>query len=110
MALKIKTGDKVRIIAGKDKGKEGKVIQVFPKLQKVVVEGLNMATRHLRSQRRGQAGQKIQFPAPVHISNVKLVSAKSGQSGRVGSKVLETEAGKKKIRVIKFKGTTEDIE
>ena len=110
MTLKIKTGDKVRIIAGKDKGKEGKVIQVFPKLQKVVVEGLNMATRHLRSQRRGQAGQKIQFPSPVHISNVKLVSPKSGKTGRVGTKVLEVDGAKKKIRVLKSKGTTEDIE
>ncbi len=110
MTFKIKTGDKVRIIAGKDKGKEGKVIQVFPKLQKVVVEGLNLATRHLRSQRQGQAGQKIQFPAPIHISNVKFVSPKSGKTGRVGTKVLEVEGNKKKIRVLKSKGTSEDIE
>ncbi|MBU0531473.1 MAG: 50S ribosomal protein L24 [Candidatus Uhrbacteria bacterium] len=110
MAFKIKTGDKVRIIAGKDKGKEGKVIQLFPKINKVVVEGLNLATRHLRSQRRDQAGQKIQFPAPIHISNVKLVSPKSGKTGRVGSKILEVAGNKKKIRVLKSKGTSEDIE
>jgi len=110
MTFKIKTSEKVRIIAGKDKVKEGKVIQIFPKISKVVVEGLNLATRHLGSQRRGQAGQKIQFPAPIHISNVKLVSPKTGKAGRVGTKVLEVEGNKKKIRVLKSKGVTEDIE
>lgn len=110
MALKIKTGDKVKITAGKDKGKEGKVIQVFPKLNKVVVEGLNMATRHLRSPRRDQPGQKIQFPVPVHISNVKLVSTKTGAAGRVGYKTLEADGKSKKIRVVHSKGKVEDAE
>ncbi len=110
MNMKIKTGDKVRIIAGAEKGKEGKVIQVFPRLNKVVVEGLNLATRHLRSQKQGQAGQKIQFPSPIHVSNVKLVSPKSGKSGRVGHKILESQEKKRKIRVIRAGGKTEDIE
>ena len=108
--MKIKTGDKVKIVAGKDKGKEGKVIQVFPKMGKVVVEGLNMATRHLRSPRAGQAGQKIQFPAPIHLSNVKLVSSKTGLVGRVGYKTLEADGKKTKIRVIRSKGKAEDAE
>lgn len=107
--MKIKTGDKVKIMAGKDKGKEGKILQVFPKMEKVVVEGLNLATRHLRGQ-RGQAGQKIQFPAPIHVSNVQLVSPKSGKTGRVGYKILKTDDQKKKIRVIRSKGSVEDIE
>ena len=107
--MKIKTGDKVRIIAGKDKGKEGKVLQVFPKANRVVVDGINMLTKHLK---RGgnRPGQKIQFSAPIHISNIKLISSKSGVSGRVGYKVVKKEGRKKKIRVIHSKGGVEDIE
>lgn len=108
--MKLKTGDMVRLLAGKDKGKQGKVLQVFPKLERVVVEGLNLAIRHLRSRRRGEAGQKISFPAPVHFSNVQLVSPKSGNSGRVGWKLIEKAGKKNKVRVIRRKGTTEDIE
>jgi large subunit ribosomal protein L24 len=108
--MKIKTGDTVRIIAGKDRGKQGKVLQVFPKLEKVVVEGLNMATRHLRSRRRDQAGQKIQFPSPIHVSNVQILSSKSGKTGRVGWKFIEKDGKKTKIRVIRRKGAVEDIE
>ncbi len=107
--MKIKTGDNVRVLAGKDKGKEGKVLQVFPKHMRVVVEGVNLLTRHLRG--RGEhAGQKIQFPGTLHISNVQVISAKSGKSGRVGYKTIEKDGSKTKIRVIRSKGAVEDIE
>ena len=106
--MKIKTGDKVRIIAGKDKGKEGKVLQVFPKHMRIVVEGLNTAVRHLRGG-GGRPGQKIEFPAPIHISNVMLIS-KSGKIGRVGFKFIDKEGIKQKIRTIRSKGTSEDVE
>lgn len=108
--MKIKTGDTVRILAGKDRGKQGKVLQVFPSMERVVVEGLNMAVRHLRTRRRDQAGQKIQFPAPLHVSNVQIVSGKSGTRGRVGYKFIEKEGKQVKIRVLRRKGTVEDIE
>lgn len=107
--MKIKSGDNVRVIAGKDKGKEGKVMQVFPNLDRIVIEGVNIATRHLGAG-RGRKGQKITFPAPIHISNVKLVSQKSGKSGRVGFKFLEQEGKNKKVRVLRAKSQTEDIE
>lgn len=107
--MKIKTGDKVRIISGKDKGKEGNVMQVFPKLERIVVEGVNLMTRHLKG-RSGQAGQKVQFPSPLHISNVKLISSKSGTAGRVGYKLIEKDGRTTKIRVLRSKGNTEDIE
>lgn len=108
--MKIKTGDKVRIISGKDKGKEGKVLQVFPKHMRLVVEGLNQMTRHLKGG-GGKPGQKIQFSSPLHVSNVKLISEKSGTSGRVGYKFINKEGGKKqKIRVIRKKGSAEDVE
>ena len=69
--LLIKTGDQVKILAGKDKGKTGKVIQVFPKLNKVVVEGANTAKRHLKSRQGGAKGQVIEFSMPIHASNVQ---------------------------------------
>ncbi len=108
--MKIKTGDKVRIIAGKEKGKEGAVLQVFPKLQRVVVEGINLSTRHLRARTRDAQGQKIRFPAPLHISNVVLLSPKSGKAGRVGYKIMEKDGTRTKIRVLRSKGSSEDIE
>lgn len=108
--MKIKTGDNVRVIAGKNKGKEGKVLQVFPKLQRVVVEGVNTAKRHLRAQRRDTKGQIIDFPSPVHLSNVMLISPKSGKPGRVGTKLINKDGVRTKVRVLRSKGTTEDIE
>lgn len=106
--MKIKTGDNIRVIAGKDKGKEGKVLQVFPVLERVVVEGLNLMTKHLKK-RGAQPGQKIQFPSPMHASNVQLIS-KTGTNGRVGYKVIEKEGVKSKIRVLRKKGSVQDIE
>lgn len=107
--MKIKTGDKVRIISGKDKGKDGNVTQVFPEISRIVVEGVNIMTKHLKK-RGKQAGQKIQFSSPIHVSNAMLVSGKSGKAGRVGFKTIEKDGQKTKIRVLRSKGTTEDIE
>lgn len=73
--LQIKTGDQVVIIAGKNKGKSGKVLQTFPKLNRVVVEGVQMTKRHLRSRRTDDKGQIVEFPMPVHASNVQLIGA-----------------------------------
>ena len=69
--MKIKTGDSVQVIAGKDKGKSGKVIQVFPKLNKVVVENINKTVKHLKK-RGTTAGQRIDFNAPIDVSNVMV--------------------------------------
>lgn len=107
--MKIKTGDNVRVLSGKDKGKQGKILQVFPKISRVVIDGVNMMTKHLRSQ-GDRPGQKIQFPGPMHVSNVQLVSSKSGKSGRVGYKMIEKDGTSSKIRVIRSKGQSEDIE
>lgn len=111
---KIKKGDKVQIIAGKDrfkktkkgdktsKGNQGKVLQVFPKLGKIVVEGLNLRFKHLKARRMGEAGQRIEFPAPLDISNVKVVCPKCSQVTRIGFKLLETDKkGNKKNRFCK---------
>ena len=107
--MKIKTGDKVKVLAGKDRGKEGKVLQVFPKHQRVVVEGVNLMTKHLKK-RGDHAGQKIQFPSPVHISNVKLISPKSSTAGRVGYKFIDKDGAKQKIRVVRSGGKVEALD
>lgn len=102
--MKIKTGDKVRIMAGKDKGKEGTVLQTFVAQGRVVVEGVNVAVRHLRAKGSSTPGQKVTFPAPLSVSNVLLVGA-SGKTGRVGYKIVDG----KKIRLIRSKGNVEEV-
>jgi large subunit ribosomal protein L24 len=77
MTLHIKTGDEVVILAGKYKGKRGKVQQVFPKLNRVVVEGVNLMKRHMKSRGQGQPGQVVDFPMPIHASNVKAAGAEA---------------------------------
>ncbi len=73
----VKTGDEVKVLAGKDKGKIGKVTQVFPKLNRVVVEGVNITKRHLRTSRQGEAGRIVEFSMPIHASNVAKTEAKA---------------------------------
>lgn len=106
--MKIKTGDKVRVITGKDKGKEGKVLQTFPALLKIVVEGVNVQTKYVRG-RGKQKGQKITFSAPLHLSNVRVIGP-SGQPGRLGSIILKKDSQKIKTRVLRRRGQTENLE
>ncbi|MBU1146323.1 50S ribosomal protein L24 [Patescibacteria group bacterium] len=96
--MKIKKSDKVKIITGKDKGKEGKVLEVFPEERKLVVEGLNLVVKHMRPRRDGEKGQRIQFPAPLRVSNVMLTCNKCNKLTRVGYKILENG---KKVRMCK---------
>jgi len=104
--MKIKTGDNVVILAGKDKGKTGKVIQTFPDIDKVVVEGLNISIKHLKG-RDGQPGKKVEYPSPIHISNV-TVAVKSGV-GRIGYDVVEKDGKVTKNRVLRKAGKSETI-
>jgi large subunit ribosomal protein L24 len=91
-SLKIRRGDTVKIIAGKDRGKTGEVKSVEPKRGRVYVEGLNLRKRHTRAtsvrdtQRGGEVGGVIEVEGPVHISNVMLLDPKSGDPTRVGSR------------------------
>lgn len=102
--MKIKTGDKVRILSGKDRGKEGKVIQILKSKKNsqfyAVVEGINILKKHVRPRKQGEKGQIIELPAPLHISNVMLIDPKSGNVTRVGYKM----EGKEKKRVAKVSG------
>ena len=101
-AMKIKKGDLVRVITGKDKDKEGKVMSVNAKNHTVLVEGVNMVSKHTKPNVQNQTGGIVSQEAPVHISNVMLVV--DGQITRVGFKI---EDGKK-VRVAKATGKTID--
>ena len=100
--LKIKKGDTVKVIAGKDKDKEGKVIAVNQKTGKVIVEGVNMLTKHTKPSAQNQNGGIITQEGPINVSNVMLVV--KGQVTRVGFKV---EDGKK-VRIAKKTGNVID--
>lgn len=85
--MKIKKGDNVIILSGKDKGKDGKILQAMPRIDRVVVEGANIRKRHIRPKKQGEKGQIIEVEAPMHVSNVMLVCKKCGKSTRVGYKL-----------------------
>lgn len=93
-ALRIKTGDQVLVLAGKDKGKKGKVLQVFPGQMRVVVEGVNQMTKNVRARQEKETGQRVQFNGPIHLSNVMLIDPKTSKPTRVGA----TMVGDKKVR------------
>jgi len=102
--MKVKKGDTVLVIAGKDKGAKGKVIQAYPDRDRVLVEGVNRIKKHTRvtqNQRGAQSGGIITTEAPIHVSNVMVVDS-DGKPTRVGYRVDE-ETGKK-VRVSKRNG------
>jgi large subunit ribosomal protein L24 len=109
-SLKVRTGDRVQIISGKDRGKAGRVLRVEPVKERVYVEGLNMNKRHMRPKETGanqptgaQLGGVIDMEGPIHISNVMLLDGK-GKPTRVG---IERE-GRTRVRVAKSSGARLD--
>jgi large subunit ribosomal protein L24 len=101
-ALKIKKGDKVVILSGKDKGKTGEVTRAFPKDAKVIVSGINVATRHKKPTQANPQGGLERIEAPMHVSKVAIADPKTGQATRVR---FETKDGKK-VRVAVKSGET----
>ncbi len=99
--MRIKKGDNVKVMKGKDRGKTGKVIQAFPTLEKIVVEGVNVTAKHMRTRQQGQKGQKLEFAAPFNAANVLLICPKCAKPTRVGAKTLEDAGKKRKVRVCK---------
>lgn len=86
--MKIKKGDTVKMIKGKDRGKTGKVLRVLTKEHRAVVEGLNLITKHQRPKREGEKGQKLQFPRPVFAANMMVVCTKCNRPARLGYRIL----------------------
>jgi large subunit ribosomal protein L24 len=99
--MKIKKGDNVKIISGKDRGKTGKVLRVFPEAGKALVEGLNLVKKHVRPRKQGEKGQRVSVPAAIDISSIMLVCPKCSKSSRVGYKI----SGKDKFRICKKCGS-----
>ncbi|MEW6581208.1 MAG: 50S ribosomal protein L24 [Actinomycetota bacterium] len=89
MPARIKTGDEVQVISGKDKGKTGKVLEVRPKEQRVVVEGLNLVKRHTKPRPPQEPGGVIEKPAPIHWSNVMVLDPKDRKPTRVRVEVVD---------------------
>jgi large subunit ribosomal protein L24 len=100
MSAKIKKGDRVVILAGRDKGRQGAVLKVLPKEDRVLVEGLNIVHRHTRPSQADPQGGIKNKEAPLHVSNVALVDPKTGGPTRVGFRM----EGDKKVRFAKKSG------
>ena len=95
MAMNVKKGDTVVVLSGKDKGKQGKVQRTIPKEDKVVVEGINMVTCHVKARRQGEESNIVQREAALYASKVQAVCPKCNKATRVGQKF----EGDKKVRV-----------
>ncbi|MFA5095438.1 MAG: 50S ribosomal protein L24 [Candidatus Paceibacterota bacterium] len=98
--MKLKKGDNIIVIAGKDKGKKGKIVAVLVDKNKVVVEGINMMKKHQRPKKSGEKGVKIDIAMPMHASNVMLLDPKTDFRTRVGKK----KVGDKMVRITKKSG------
>ena len=101
---KIRKGDKVKVLAGRDKGREGEVLKVMPKESRAIVQGVNVVMRHQKQSPRSEGGI-IRKEGPIDLSNLALIDPSSGKPTRVGFKVL---ADGKKVRVAKASGEVID--
>jgi large subunit ribosomal protein L24 len=106
MVARIRKDDTVIVIAGKDKGSQGRVLKVFPKEERVVVEGVNLVKRHTKPDIAHPQGGVVSKEAPLHISNVQLRDPKTGKPTRVGFKVNDKG---RKVRVAKGSGVEIDV-
>ena len=95
--MRIKKGDNVIVISGKDKGKKGKISRAIPEEEAVVIEGVNVRKKHQKAKKSGQKGQIVNISLPIHVSNVQIIDSKTGKPTRIGIK----EEGGKKIRYAK---------
>ena len=96
MGLRIRKGDKVTVLAGKDKGKAGKVLHVFPRNERALVEGVNMVKKHVRKSQKNPQGGVIQQEIPIHISNLSLLCPVSGKPTRIKT-TISTDGSKQRV-------------
>lgn len=101
--MKIKKGDNVIVISGKDRGETGTVVRTMPKLDRVLVEGINVMKKHQKSRKQGSQGQIIERPMPIHVSNIALVG-KDKKPARIGYTFEEEGEKRKKVRVLRPSG------
>ncbi len=91
--FRIKSGDQVVVIAGRDKGKSGKVMKLLPKTDRILIEGVNVAKRHSKPSQKDPQGGVVEKTLPVHISNVLLMDPKTQKGTRVGRRLVEGKKG-----------------
>ena len=101
--IHVKTGDTVVVLSGKDKGKQGKIMAVSPKEKKVIIEGVNIVSKHVKPKRAGQEGGIVKAEAAMYASKVQIVCSRCNKATRIGHKILDD---KSKIRVCKKCGET----
>lgn len=102
--LKVKRGDTVRVLRGRDRGKQGKILSVIPAENRVIVEGLNIVHKHVRPRRAGEKGQRVEAPAPLSVANVQLVCPQCKKGTRIG---IQRTKGQRE-RICKQCGTVID--
>lgn len=90
--MKLKKGDTILVISGKDKGRTAKILKSFPKEMKILVDGINLKSKHFRPKKQGEKGQVIKISAPINVSSVKFICPKCGKAARLGYGI---EAGRK---------------
>jgi len=95
--MKIKKGDKIKVISGKDRGKTAVVIKAFPRESKILAEGVFLVKKHRKPKKSGEKGERITIPRPFNVSNAQLICPKCGKATRVGYRVLAD----KKFRICK---------
>ena len=98
--MKVKVGDKVKILAGKDRGKEGKVLVTLKKKDKVVVEGINIVKKHMKPSQTNETGGILSVEAPIHVSNVKVIEskdAKKAEKKETAKKTTTKKSTKKEV-------------
>ena len=96
--MKIRKNDSVMVIAGNDKGRTGKVLKVFPKTSRLIIEGINLRKKHTKPTQKSPQGGIQEKEAAIHVSNVMILDPKSNEPTRIGARViLDEKSGKKKI-------------
>jgi large subunit ribosomal protein L24 len=102
--LHVKKGDNVRVIAGNDRGKEGRVLVVYPTRERVLVEGINMRIHHDKPSQDNPQGGRIEREAPIHVSNVMVMDPTTGEPTRIGRKRIEEDGNGRWVRYSKSSG------
>src|SRR5699024_2337602 len=102
--MHVKKGDKVKVLSGKDREKQGTILEAYPKSERVLVEGINMTRKHAKPSQDNPQGGILNQEAPIHVSNVLPIDPKSGEPTRVGYEVQ----GGKKVRIAKKSGEALD--
>ena len=106
MAARIRKGDRVQVITGSDRGRQGEVLRVIPRENRAVVQGVNIATKHQKPRSVGAPGGIVREEATIHLSNLKLIDPKTDKPTRVGFRVLEDG---RKVRVAKATGNVIEV-